>query len=221
MLAEARRRAAAENLTLLGGFHPAAADGAPTGARTLVLVGPDGPGFWARFRASPEAGDGRRDPLDRWSARVVASIADALGATAVFPFGGPPHAPFLAWAQRTGEAWPSPVGMLVHARLGLFVSYRGALAFRQRLALPSPPPARPCDACARPCLGACPADALGPSGYDVASCHAWLDTGESASCLTSGCAARRACPVGAGLRTEAQSAFHMADFHGRQARCED
>jgi epoxyqueuosine reductase QueG len=145
---------------------------------------------------------------------VIGALASDLGARALFPFGGPPWQPFTRWARRSGAAWESPVGLLVHARMGLFVSYRGALAFAARLALPAPPEL-PCDGCARPCFSACPAGALTGDGYDVSPCHGWLDTAAGGDCVARGCAVRRACPVGRGLRPEAQSAFHMAAFHGR------
>jgi epoxyqueuosine reductase len=212
--------AGATGLALLGAFHPVPGDAAPEDCGTLVLLGPDEPAFWAIFAASRERGDGRPDPLDRWSARTVGALAAGLGATPLFPFGGPPYPPFTAWARRSGDAWASPVGLLVHAERGLMVSYRGALALPGRLALP-PAPARPCDACARPCLVACPVGALGGAGYDLAACHRYLDTGPGADCMGRGCAVRRACPVGSGRRADAQSAFHMAAFHGTQKRCAD
>ena len=216
-LGEAAR---AEGLALLGGLHPGPGDGAPEGIGTLLLVGPEGgPGFWALFETSSERRDGASDPLDRWSERVLGTLAVRFGATALFPFGGPPWWPFAAWARASGEAWESPVGLLVHARLGLFASYRGALAFPDRLPVPTPV-TRPCDTCAAPCRAACPVGALGAAGYDVPACHAFLDTGPGRACLTRGCAVRRACPVGAGLRPDAQSAFHMTAFHGRQAACD-
>ena len=218
-LATLAERAGAVGLAPLGGFHPAPGDRAPAGTGTLVLLGPDGAGFWSAFRASSEFGDGAAHLLDRWSARVIGGLAAELDATAVFPFGGPPWAPFHAWARQSGEAWESPVGLLVHARLGLFVSYRGALAFRGRLALP-PAVRRPCDSCARPCLTACPVGALGGGGYAVDACHRFLDSVPGQDCLGRGCLVRRACPVGAGLRPEAQSGFHMTDFHGKRSGCD-
>jgi epoxyqueuosine reductase len=204
--------AAGEGLAVLGALHPAEGG-------TIVLLGPEEPGFWAIFCAAPEATDGGADPLDRWSARVIGGLARRLGAEARFPFGGPPWQPFTAWARASGSAWEAPVGLLVHVRVGLFVSYRGALAFAERLALPPPAP-RPCDDCARPCLDACPAGALGAAGYDVPRCHAFLDSAAGADCRDRGCAVRRACPVGRGLRPAAQSAFHMAAFRGRQSSCD-
>ena len=80
---------------------------------------------------------GRRpDPVDRWSRRVIGRLACDLGAKALFPFGGPPYHPFYQWALRTGRAWESPVRLLVHDTQGLMVSFRGALALREAMAVP-------------------------------------------------------------------------------------
>lgn len=213
---EIARAAGARGLGVLGGFHPEAGDGAPATCATLLLLGP-GADFWPLFSTSPEFSDAGPDPLDRWSIREIGALAVSLGAQPLFPFGGPPYAPFIAWAKRSGLAWGSPVGMLVHATAGLFISYRGALALRDRIDLPPALP-RPCATCAAPCLTACPVSALTSAGYDLPRCHAYLDTKAGAECLTRGCAVRRACPVGAMARTEAQSAFHMATFHKRPLR---
>lgn len=209
-LAQISAAAAADHLEIFGALHPEPPEDA---GATLVLLGPQEPGFWAHFTASAEYLDGQADPLDRWSARVITGLADALGATPRFPFGGPPYQPFISWAMRSGRAWQSPAGPLVHDRAGMMVSYRGALAFAQLLELP-PPGAKPCDTCAdRPCLSACPVSALSAqSGYDLAACHGYLDTGPD--CMSQGCRARRACPVSQGYaRLPAQSAFHMQSFH--------
>ena len=202
---------APHRLAVTGAFHPGADDGAPDGTGTLVLASP-GAGFWPHASAAPEFADGAPDPLDRWSARVLGGVAAGLGGAALFPFGGPPHPPFHTWALRGGQAFASPVGLLVHASHGLWLSFRGALALPGRLALPEPV-ASPCATCAaRPCLSACPVGALGAAGYDLAACHAYLATGPA--CMTAGCRVRAACPISAGAaRTPAQSAYHMRQFH--------
>lgn len=203
-------------LDIFGGFHPGPAEpGLPEGTATLLLLGPHEPGFWARITEAPEWREGGLDPLDRWSARVIGGLAARLGAEALFPFTGPPWLPFFSWAERTGRAWPSPVRLLVHDRAGLMVSYRGALALQERLALPDPPAAPPCAGCAgQPCRAACPAGALTPGGYDVPACHGFLDTAPGVACMESGCAVRRACPVSRSYgRLAEQSAYHMSRFH--------
>lgn len=182
------------------------------GVQTLILLGPYGPGFWKHFTASDEFRDGRADPLDRWSERVISKMANALDAQAFFPFGGPPYQPFTQWAQKSGRAHISPVGLLVHDQAGLWVSYRGALGLKQRLELPKTPPS-PCLSCTKkPCLRACPVDALTPGNYDVAACKTDLDNPKN-HCMSKGCEVRRACPISQNHgRTEAQSTFHMEAF---------
>lgn len=210
---------APEGLCVLGAFHPGAGDGTPAGTGTLALVGPSGPGFWSHVTAAPEFADGRADPLDRWSRRVIDRIARLTGGVARYPFAGPPWAPFNAWALRSGWAFRAPVGLLVHPGAGLWLSFRGALALRARLALPPPPARSPCADCAtQPCATGCPVGALGAQGYDVAACRDHLDRAAGAECLNGGCAARRACPISAAQgRDPAQSAFHMRHFHGDAA----
>jgi epoxyqueuosine reductase len=201
--------AADRHLELIG----AAPDGETGGS--VLLLGPREPEFWPAFTASPEFADGAPDPLDRWSKRVIGDLAAAWGGTAVFPSDGPPYPPFITWALATGRVWTSPVGLLVHDRLGLWLSFRGAVRLPDAIA--SPPGRSPCTSCdGQPCRSACPVGALTPGGYDVAACHGFLDTEPGQRCMAAGCGARRACPVGrAWGRTEAQSHFHMKAFHPR------
>lgn len=207
-LAELTAEAEANGLFVSGLAPLAPEDGLPARFRSVALLSPEEPGFWPLFSASPEAQDGAPHPLDRWSRRVIGRMACALGAKAAFPFGGPPWRPFTGWARRSGRAWPSPVGFLVHEQAGLWISYRGAIALVEEV--PITVATRPCDICPAPCRTACPVGALTESAYDVAACHTFLDRGPD--CLQ-GCRVRRACPIGAGRREAAQSAFHMKAFH--------
>ncbi|MDX8354198.1 ferredoxin [Cognatiyoonia sp. IB215182] len=181
----------------------------PDGLDTITLIGPDEPRLWAIFTESAEYQDGAANPLDRWSQRVITAIADDLGAEPLFPFGGPPYAPFFTWAVQSGRFWASPIGFLVHDEVGLFVSFRGAL--RQKGVLTPPSTEKPCTTCPQPCATACPVGAF-DDGYDVAACKAHAISAADVDCRTGGCLARRACPVGQGLRLPAQAAFHMEAF---------
>jgi epoxyqueuosine reductase len=203
----------AAQLEIVGGFHPGPEDIVPEGVGTLLLLGPREPGFWEAVSAAPEFGDGGRDPLDRWSAQVIGRLAGDLGALPFFPF-GEPRRPFVRWALRTGRIWVSEVNLLITVEAGLLVSFRGALGFRERIAVP-PPAQRPCDDCiGTPCLTACPVGALTASGYDVPACRSYVASPPgAASCGEHGCAVRLACPWSAAHpRALALHAHHMRYF---------
>ncbi len=202
-------------LRVLGAFHPNADDKTPDGTRTLVMLGPEEPGFWPALKTSNEWLDGQPHPVDRWSARVIGAWAEDIGATPLFPFGGPPYQPFFTWALRTGRVHASPIMLLVHDEAGLFVSFRGALALPVRINIPAPP-RNPCESCTdKPCLTACPVNALQPADYDVPACKMHITSVDSADCMGQGCAARRVCPVSQNFgRLAEQSAYHMRSFVG-------
>lgn len=219
-LAALSKALAEQGLILRGGFHPEPVDTLPplpdgAAAETLLLVGNAGPDLWRVFETSPEHLDGTRDPLNRWTERVVGALAEATGATALYPFGGPPYWPFVAWAKRCEPVAESPIGMLIHPDYGLWHAYRAALLLPERLALPPrDASAIPCERCQhRPCLASCPVGAFDMSGYDVGACAGHLDRPEGEDCMTMACRARRACPAGAAFAYEpAQAAFHMTAF---------
>jgi len=211
---EIRAAARAEGLALTGWLHPDPSHGAPEDARTLVLLGYDGPDLWRAFQAAPEASDGAPHGLDRWSERVVTALADRFGATALFPFGGPPYQPFIRWIYAGEPLHQSRLGMSIHPERGLWLGWRGALALAARLDLPpQPETAHPCAPCDAPCLSACPVSAFSSEGYDAAACRAHLNSAAGAPCRAAGCLARRACPVGmAFAQAPDQAAFHLAAF---------
>lgn len=208
--------AGAEGLAVCGALHPRRRPVQALERGTLLLLG-TAPAFWPLFTASPEYRGGAPDPVDRWSQRVIGALARAQGATAHFPFGGPPYAPFVNWALASGRFFTSPSQMMVHDRAGMLISLRGALHFEQEFDIPAPPLAEsPCHSCpSRPCLGACPAAALADGGpYDLAACHDYLETSAGAGCMSGGCLARRACPLSCSAgRDPEQTAHHMRHFH--------
>jgi hypothetical protein len=217
-----RRAVDAAGLAWRGSFGVTPADALPAlpggqPARTLVMLGFTGAVYWQRFEASEEARDGAADPLDRWSQRVIDGLAVRFGGLGLYPSDGPPWLPFQQWARRAESVHPSPLGILIHPRWGLWHAYRGALALGNGYAAAHDrSAASPCDACAgRPCLSACPVAAISPGRYDVATCRAHVRSPQGADCLELGCRARRTCPVGAEHQYQpAEAAFHMRAFVG-------
>ncbi len=192
-------------LIIMGALYPESG--------TLVLLG-TGDGFWEIFSASDEYADGQCDPLDRWSKRVIGTMAAERGAECHFPSDGPPYPPFISWALESGRFHTSPINMMVHDEAGLMISLRGALHVPEKLAIPVPGAASPCTSCKpQPCRASCPVDAFAKGVYDVDGCRNQIGGQDETECLSRGCAARRACPVSQGYgRLEEQSSYHMRVF---------
>jgi len=205
-----------QGLQLRGGFHPELEDQVPdleTGpCKTLLLVGNFGRELWPHFSCAPETLDGLPDPLDRWTVRIISSIAIQLGAEVRFPFKGPPFLPFQRWALKAEGLHPSPLGLLVHPRWGLWHAWRAALLFSEQLPL-SPKRAQPspCEGCSAPCLKACPVGAFDGRSYAVECCQDWLRDKRDAVCMQRGCLARHACPQGQPY-SPSQAQHHMQAF---------
>ncbi|MGC4407282.1 ferredoxin [Rhizobium rosettiformans] len=193
---------------------PMLGDGTPAAA--VVLIGVAGATMWPHFERwrMAQADHGGADPLDRWSKMVIDQVANEVGAEARYPSEAP-YQPFQRWAMRAEGLKPSPLGILIHPRFGLWHSYRGALLFRtwdeaqEEQAVTA---LHPCETCVeKPCLTACPAGAISLDGFDVAACRAHLATPQGqGGCMVSGCLARNACPIGVGYRyPDSQLRFHM------------
>ena len=163
---------AAVGLTVRGGFHPTPEDRVPeagdgAACRTLVLIGNVGPAMWTAFararQAEPDV-QNAPEPLESWVTGVIDALGKDLDARSFYPFGVPPYQPFQRWAQRAEAVFLSPIGILIHPDYGLWHAYRGALAFADRIELPSSDERpSPCESCAdKPCLSSCPVSAFTP-----------------------------------------------------------
>ena len=217
----------AVGMLVLGAFEPVATDG--LAAMSVAVVGSVGELFWRSFLASAEAVDGAPDPLDRWTRRTVGEIAARYGHEALYPFGGPPHHPFQQWAMRADSSLrPSPLGLLIHPRYGLWLGLRAAILLKRPIETGAPAGPRsaggdhPCETCVgRPCLSACPVGAFEGQGYDVAACRDHLRGSNGGDCVTGGCLARRACPLATSLEQDSEQArFHMRAFMGGNVRAD-
>ena len=228
-----------QGLVVRGGWKPSAPDHVPTmpGGKTAAwvwMVGNLGSDFWPIFGDSPEFHDGLPDPMDRWTRRIGQDVARRFDAQALFPFDGPPYAPFQRWALRCSPMQRSPLGLLIDPQQGLWQALRFVLAFAEepawagrsvgagtraaQISVQAVGSARVIgDICSRcdgqPCLSACPVDAFTGTDYRVQDCTAFLQGPDGEDCMGLGCQARRACPVGtASSYRPDHAAFHMAAF---------
>ena len=209
-------RIVAESFTPLGRFAPVPQDGLPEDAKSVVLIGNAGPAMFQRFVRERDPG---KDSLDDWTRETVDRLARALGASAIYPFDAPAY-PFLRWAERAGAGHASPLGLNIHPVFGLWHAYRAALLFPTVLDWPAAMGgAHPCDRCLdKPCLKSCPVSAFDGVRYDVAGCVQHLGREAGRSCVSGGCLARRACPVGREFAYMPQQAqFHTRAFLSSQA----
>lgn len=205
---------AAAGLTACGYFLRRADDDLAEQAahiQSIIMVGQTTEN-WHYFEQSAEFHDHRPNPLDRYAFRVCQAIAADYRGQVFMPSDGPPFYPFQQWAQRADTVYPSALGLLIHPQYGLWHAYRAAIGLPLNLAansvaansvtvdtLAAKSAAKltaPCQACDKPCLGACPVNAFSVQGYDVAACKNYLHTTPEAICHTQGCQARVACPVG-------------------------
>ncbi|MDO9418716.1 ferredoxin [Pararhizobium sp.] len=218
LLQDVRAALQPHGLFLRGTVNFAAEELAPalaTGeaAKSIILIGHAGSSIWPAFERWRRTNAEATHPLDTWSKAVIRPVAAVFGATAFFP-SDPPWQPFQRWAMRAEGLQPSPLGIFIHPEYGLWHGYLGALAFDQPLPQTgSAPAAHPCDLCRdKPCLTACPVKAVWPESFDVPACRSHLATeAGTSSCMTGGCLARAACPVGADYRySPEQLQFHMA-----------
>jgi len=177
-----------------------------------MLIGPNEPFFWDIFKNSREFKTLRKNPLNNWSKRIIDEISKKFSGKAFYPFQINPVIPFYNWALMSDKFWESPVKLLVHEDRGLMVSFRGAIAFKNKNIIKKIiKTTSPCVSCNAPCKSTCPVCAFRNNKYDVETCTNFIRSSKENICIN-GCLVRRSCPIGQSLRKIAQSKFHMKYF---------
>jgi hypothetical protein len=202
-----------------------------TGGRGALVIASGGPRFFDQFDRggpdAPERRDGGRDPLDRYTRRVMAEIAQASLAPTeryalAFPFvsesagtspagAEPPRViPFQRLGRAAGLGGSGPLGLQIHPTYGPWWAYRALLIVDREIPATAPP-GDGCAGCDAPCVSACPAGAVRRTGFDIPACRGRrLATVADNPCRLS-CAARIACIRGPEHRyRDVELAFHMA-----------
>jgi ferredoxin len=170
-------RLSRSGLALRGGFDfddgeasPPLHSGKPS--KAVILIGNIGGAFWPHFKLwrDNQPAD-LKNPLDSWSRAVIEQASAGLGATFISP-SDKPFMPFQQWAMRAEGLRPSPLGILMHPRWGLWHAYRGALLFDRPLGLAEPGQIEHlCDSCVgKPCVRACPVYAYTADRFDHTAC---------------------------------------------------
>ena len=91
--------------------------------------------------------------------------------------------------------------LLVHENRGLMVSFRGAIAFKNKNFIKNMVKN----------TSPCPVSAFRNNKYDVETCINFIRSTKENICIN-GCLVRRSCPIGQSLRKIEQSKFHMKYF---------
>ncbi|TRD00633.1 hypothetical protein FJV76_18030 [Mesorhizobium sp. WSM4303] len=184
-------------------------------AKSALLVGQAGAAPWPHFlRWRERQPQTIANPLDTWSRQVIGAVAEKFGARAVSP-SDRPYLPFQQWAMRAEGLKPSPLGILMHPKYGLWHAYRGALLFEDEISIEaSEASIHLCDTCVeKPCIKSCPVDAYSTEGFAYQSCLAHVRGANGSPCRSGGCLDRNACPYGTVYRYPPDvQAFHMAAF---------
>lgn len=179
--------------------------------RQLILIGHLGRDFWT---AAKQRGLHGSHPLDQHVSECVTRwMAHSLPGQAwhqVFP--GPAPVGLQRLGDLAGWHHPSPFWVGVDAEWGSWFAYRAVVLVDADLPVtPRRDTQSPCDRCVdKPCVSACPADALASEKTGAWRVQACLDERKrpGTACLDR-CLARNACPIGEPYRyTDEQIAYH-------------
>lgn len=179
--------------------------------RQLILIGNGGRALWTAIEAEGITGE---NPIDEFSVRRVEAwlAAHASGRRHQIVYPGDCPVGLQTLGELAGWHFASPFMVGINARWGTWFAYRAAVLTDTDFVASASPAGEssgdvssassftsPCAACRqRPCVDACPAQAMGEAGFDLRRCVAYRRSPGSACRL--GCLARLACPVKHELR---------------------
>lgn len=185
--------------------------------RQLVLLGHGGKELWERVKAAGIAGE---HPIDDFTVRSIERcFAEHLPANRyriVYPGDAPVGLQQLGALAGWHHAAPFMVG--IDPDWGSWYAYRAVvLADTGFCPFPAVDRSNPCSRCVnRPCIAACPAQAMAGGGFSLARCAAYRLQPGSACAFT--CQARLACPVGSAHRYDADQLRHTYSISLRTLR---
>jgi len=162
--------------------------------RQLILIGHGGRILWEQVQA---AGLQSEHPIDDFSCTIVKAWLAAQWPERAFviAYPGGDAVDLQALGKQAGWHHDSPFRVGINAVWGTWYAYR-VLVLADTCLAPSPrvDGESPCLACSgRPCITACPGDALAEADFSLQKCVAYRRQPESLCRAT--CVARTMCPV--------------------------
>lgn len=164
----------------------------------LVLLGHGGKQLWQALNVF---GHHTPDPIDHYSTVMTKQFIETyLGASSgqthlmLYPLTSIPI-PLQRLGELAGWHHPSPLGIGINAKYGVWFAYRAAFLTTHPLPITPPHTTRsPCDTCYdKPCISACPSGAVqGVGHFDIYKCSDFRIL--NASPCQDRCLARLACP---------------------------
>jgi hypothetical protein len=138
--------------------------------------------------------------FDDYSVAVAGEYADRLGADHEVVYPADVLLPLGRMAERAGWGRPSPLGLTINDRFGLWLAHRVVFLIDAALPLDTGASNHPCATCVdTPCVTACPVGAVSTeTSFDVDTCSRFRITPDSP--CADRCLARLACPIGTGYR---------------------
>lgn len=182
--------------------------------RQLILIGHGGTQMWHALQAS-ELCDAP-DPVDSFSLDVVHQWLAAISPSATFEIVYPASDRLVALQQLgalAGWHFASPFRIGINRQWGSWFAYRVALLIDTELPVTEPETwGSPCDDCVgRPCIQACPAEAVADEKNMLSRCVGYRLEQESVCSLQ--CLSRLACPVA----KEHRYSQEQIDYHYGQS----
>jgi hypothetical protein len=177
----------------------------------LILLGNAGSQFWQSMQHHRIRITQDEDPVDNFFIRTVENTFDTdPDYRIIYP--GNHFLPLQDLGKLAGWHHESPLGLGIHPVFGLWFAYRGVIMSNSDF-IPatddfdttSESPCASCDQ--KPCIPACPADAVTKSGFKIKPCSNYRL--EPDSRCQSRCVSRLVCPIGRDHRyLEEQMAYH-------------
>ncbi len=179
----------------------------------LVLLGNGGSDFWTALQRAEIQSE---HPVDDFSIQVTQHFVDTyLGETqSLLLYPSEHFVPLQQLGTLAGWSHPSPLGLGINPKYGVWFAYRTAFLTTAPLPItPVAPSSSPCDSCQdKPCITACPGQAVqGVGNFSIPACATYRVTDNSA--CADCCLSRMACPIGPEHRYD----LEQIQYHYRYA----